>query len=218
MVKSALLISGADKRRYGGLNNDLGNNYLLETDQYPDTTEKSIVLLGIYKPPRQQQRNQPRDDGGVAFIQRGREDSGGLGRDGRGGRSGGTCRGNATTVSTISKEGSDARSNRNGETHCFHCGEEGHWANMCPLLLEEQQSQIQMNIDTKYKGGFMGIQVAMLQGKEPPRNRAYLNNCSTVTSLKTTKYIRNIKTKKKGMQVNFNSGSINTNRETAVLL
>ena len=27
VVKAALLISGADKRRYGGLNNDLGNNY-----------------------------------------------------------------------------------------------------------------------------------------------------------------------------------------------
>ena len=37
-VKAALLISGADKSRYGGLKNDLGKNYLLVTDQYPDTT------------------------------------------------------------------------------------------------------------------------------------------------------------------------------------
>ena len=43
----------------------------------------------------------------------------------------------------------------------------------------------------------MGIQVDMLQGKELPRNRAYLDNCSTVTAFKTAKYIRNIKTKKK---------------------
>ena len=35
-IKAAPLISGADKRRYGGLNNDLGNNYLLGSDQYPD--------------------------------------------------------------------------------------------------------------------------------------------------------------------------------------
>ena len=40
-VKAALLISGANKRRYGGLKNDLGNNYLLGTDQYPDTTDKA---------------------------------------------------------------------------------------------------------------------------------------------------------------------------------
>ena len=106
------------------------------TDHYPDTTEKAIVLLGNYKPPRQQQRHQPRDYGGVALIQRGRGDSGGRGHDDRGGCSGGTNRSNATVVSAISEEGSVARYNRNGETHCFHCGEEGHWANMCPLLLE----------------------------------------------------------------------------------
>ena len=208
VVKSALLISGADKRRYGGLNNDLGNNYLLETDQYPDTTEKSRVIMGNYKPARQQQRHKPRDDGGVALIHRGGGDSGGRGHDARGVRSGGTVRGNATNVSTIREEGSIARSNRNGENHFFHYGEEGHWANKCPLLLEEQQSQIQIiivvedeaadegNEDVKKKGGFMVIQVAMLQGKEIPSNRAYLENCSTFTPFKTSKYIRNIKTKK----------------------
>ena len=187
-VKAALLISGAHKRRYGGLKNELGNNYLLGTYQYPDTTEKTRVLLGNNKPPRQQQRHQPIDDGGVAFIQRGRGGSGGRGRGDIGGHSGGTGRGNATTFSAISEKGSVARSNRNRETHCLLCGYEGHWANMCPLMLEEQQSQLQMNIiidfeaddegdeDTKEKGGFMGIQVAMLQVKEHPRNRSYLDN------------------------------------------
>ena len=137
-VKAALLISGAVKRRYGGLNNDLGNNDLMVADQYPDTTEKGRVLLGKYKPPRQQQHPRPRDDGGVAFIHRGRGDSRGRGRDNRLGCSEGTNKINATVVSAISEEGSVARSNCNGETHCFHCGEEGHWANVCPLLLEEQ--------------------------------------------------------------------------------
>ena len=124
----------------------------------------------------------------------------------------------------MSKEGSVARSNLNGETHCFHCGEEGQWVNMCPLLLEEQQSQLQMNIvvddeasdkrdeNAKGKGGFVGIQVVMLQGKELPSNRAYLDNCSTVIAFKTAKYIRNIKAQKKGMQVNCNAGSIKTTR------
>ena len=56
-VKAALLISGADKLRYVGLNIDPGNNYLMGTYQYPDTTEKARVLLGNYKPPHQQQRH-----------------------------------------------------------------------------------------------------------------------------------------------------------------
>ena len=114
-------------------------------DQYPETTDKARVLLGNYKPPRQQQRHQPIDDGVVTFIQIGRGDSGGRGRNDRVGQSGGTTRSNATVVSAISEEGSVVHSNCNGETHCFHCGEEGHWANVCPLLLKEQQSQLQMN-------------------------------------------------------------------------
>ena len=69
-VKAALLISGAEKRRYEGLKNEQGNNDLLGTDQYPDTTEKARVILGNYKPPHQQKRHQPRYDGGFAFIQR----------------------------------------------------------------------------------------------------------------------------------------------------
>ena len=96
---------------------------------------------------------------------------------------------------------------------------------MCPLLLKEQQSQLQMNIfvdneaseegneDAKEKDGFMGIQVAVLQWKELTRNRAYLDNCSTVTAFKTAKYIHNIMTKKKGIQVNCNAGSIKTNQK-----
>ena len=36
-VKAALLISEADKRRYGRLKEQLANNYRLGTDQYPGT-------------------------------------------------------------------------------------------------------------------------------------------------------------------------------------
>ena len=80
---------------------------------------------------------------------------------------------------------------------------------MCTLLLEEQQSQLQMNIVVDYeaddkgdeyekeKGGFIGIHVAVLQGKEIPSNRAYLDICSTITAFKNAKYIRNIKNKKR---------------------
>ena len=59
----------------------------------------------------------------------------------------------------------------------------------------------------------MEIQVSILQGKELPSNRAYLDNCSTITAFKTAKYIRNIKAQKKGMQVNCNAGSIKANRK-----
>ena len=64
-------------------------------------------------------------------------------------------------------------------------------------IIVENEAANKENEDKKEKGSFMGIQVAMLKGKELPRNRAYLDNCSIVTAFKTAKYIRNIKTKKK---------------------
>jgi len=51
-VKAALLISGADKIRFGRLKDELANNYLLGTDQYPDTFEKAVRILGNYQTSR----------------------------------------------------------------------------------------------------------------------------------------------------------------------
>ena len=51
-VKAALLISGADKRRYGKLKEQLANNYLLGTNQYPNTLEKATRVLGNYQVPK----------------------------------------------------------------------------------------------------------------------------------------------------------------------
>ncbi len=48
-VKVTLIISGAYKRRYGRLKEQLANNYLLGTDQYPDMLEKASRILGNYQ-------------------------------------------------------------------------------------------------------------------------------------------------------------------------
>jgi hypothetical protein len=84
-VKAALLISGADRRRYGVLKDALANNYLLGIDQYPDTYNKAFQVLAIYQVTKTwaPYRASP-DDTGVAFLQRG----GRRGRGGRGGRGG----------------------------------------------------------------------------------------------------------------------------------
>ena len=59
---------------------------------------------------------------------------------------------------------------------------------------------------------FMGMHVAMLQGKGLASNRAYLDNCSTVTAFKDAKYIANLRTTKSGMTVNCNAGAVKTNQ------
>jgi hypothetical protein len=70
LVKAVLLISGAEKRRYGKLKDELANNYLLGTDQYPDTLDKALRILGNYQTTKS---NMPfRGSGpelGLAFIQ-----------------------------------------------------------------------------------------------------------------------------------------------------
>ncbi len=48
-VKAALIISGADKRQYRKLKDELANNYLLGTDQYPNTFDKAARILGNYQ-------------------------------------------------------------------------------------------------------------------------------------------------------------------------
>ncbi len=92
-VKAAMLISGMDKRQYGKLRNELPNNYLLGTDQYPNTFDKAVCILGNYQTSKSSTpfRASP-DNAGVAFLQCGGH--GGLGARGRCGR--GTGRGEGT--------------------------------------------------------------------------------------------------------------------------
>ena len=69
-VTAALLISGADRRKFGKLKDELANNYLLGTDQYPDNLEKTGRILANYKTTRigTPYRGNPNDTG-VAFLQ-----------------------------------------------------------------------------------------------------------------------------------------------------
>ncbi len=103
-VKAVMLISGADKRRYGKLKDKLANNYLLGTNQYPNTFEKAVRILGNYQISRVNSpfRASP-DDTGVAFLQRGS-------RGGRGGRGGHGKGAGGSTGADAGGGGSDAMS------------------------------------------------------------------------------------------------------------
>ncbi len=86
-VKAALLISGADRRRYGGLKDLLANNYLFGSDQYPDTFGKAMCILGTYQTTKVlvPYRAIPNDTG-VEFLQRGGGGGRGAGGGGQAGR------------------------------------------------------------------------------------------------------------------------------------
>jgi hypothetical protein len=148
-VKAALLISGVEKRRYGKLKNKLANNYLLGADQYPDSFDKALRVLGNYQTTRPNipfRGNGP--EAGLAFIQQGGQR--GQGHRGRGGTSG---RGKAPTsggadagvgggdVSTTTRGSGGERAkkiNNCGDSHCYNCGSADHWAYECLQLTNEQ--------------------------------------------------------------------------------
>ena len=229
-VKAALLISGADKRRYGKLKDELANNYLLGTNQYPDTLDKAVCILSNYQTTKS---NMPfrgsRPESGLAFIQRG-----GRGGRGHGGCGRGTGRGEIMTggganagggggdVSTMTGgSGGDGatRTNSCGDSHCYNCGGTDHRAYECPQLSNEQQ--LHMNIEgneeaeEEHEGQSQGHQllnVTLAQGGALPDNRAYLDGCSTVTAFKTDKYLKEIRTVRGGIKINCNAGAVSTNQ------
>jgi hypothetical protein len=194
-VKAALLISGAEKRKYGRLKHELANNYLLGTDQYPDTFDKALRILGNYQTMRP---NMPfRGNGpkaGLAFIQRGGRR--GQGRGGRGGtlgqsktpKSGGANTGGGGGDVSMTTGGSGGerakKTNNRRDSHCYNCGSADHWAYEFPQLINKQQAQLHMNLEgnkdveeQEHQEGNQLLNVAMVQGGALPDNRAYLDGC-----------------------------------------
>jgi hypothetical protein len=69
-VKAALLINGADRRKFGKLKDELANDYLLGSDKYPDTLEKAGRILSNYQSTNTQIPYRGNlNDTGVAFLQ-----------------------------------------------------------------------------------------------------------------------------------------------------
>jgi hypothetical protein len=222
-VKAALLISGADRRKYGKLKDELANNYLLGTDQYPDTFEKALRILGNYQTATNSLPYRPNpNDTGVAFLQRGGRGGRGAGRGGQGrgddksGSTGSGATGDDVSTMTGRTGGGESKTNSKGESHCFNCGSPSHWAYKCPQLSNEQQAQLHMNVEAQEQGvkeqeaqeGHRLLHMTLAQGGELPDDRAYLDGCSTVTAFKSDKHLKNIKTVKGGVKINCNAGTV----------
>ena len=169
-VKAALLISGADKMRFGQLKDELANIYLLGMDQYPDTYEMAMRILGNYQTNRPSRPYQgDGTESGLAFIQRGGR---GHGHGGRGGGAGcgmptkegadasaEEARSTATTSTATTgssdqaSTGGGKRVNQAGDSHCYNCGKMDHWVYKCPDLTAEQQAQLHMHIEAEGNEG-----------------------------------------------------------------
>ncbi len=164
------------------------------------------------------------NDTGVAFLQRG----------GRGGRGAGWGRqagcgdktkvggngGNSNNMSTITGRTGEnsAKTNSKGESHCFNCGGATHWAYKCPQLSGERQAQLHMNLDAQEEAkgqpaedGHQLLHVSLMQDRDLPDNRAYLDGCWTVTAFKNKRFLEEIRTVEGGIKINCNAGAVVTN-------
>ncbi len=207
----------------------LANNYLLGMDQYPDTLEKASRILGNY----QVAKGSPFGDqritnkkGGLAFIQLGaRAGRGCRGQGpqtaGRQAGAGDTAAGreDAASVGRSTQPSERVRTNNAGDSHCYHCGGEDHWANKCPELAEEQQAQLHTTLEGS-KEDELGAQTAhqffhasMVQEEELPDCRAYLDGCLMVTAFKNKKHLSNIRTVACGIKINYNARNLKTNQQ-----
>ncbi len=220
----ALPISGTDKRRFGRLTDEHANNYLVGTDQYPNTYEKELRILGNYQSTKNgMPYHASPSSRGVAFLQRG---GGQGGRAGRGGQVKGPAkkdesvgRDASNKVSTMMGQSNKGlRINSKGESYCFHCGTADHWAYECPGLSGEQQDQLHMTLQGEREGedagqeeGHQLLNVALMQGGALPDNQAYLDGCSTVMAFKSRKYLKGVKTLAHGIRINCNARAVRTN-------
>jgi hypothetical protein len=111
------------------------------------------------------------------------------------------------------------QTNSAGDSHCYHCGGEDHWANKCPELVEEQQAQLHMMVEAskeekqEAQTAHQFFHTCMMQGEELLDWQAYLDGCLTVTAFKSKKYLSNIHTVKCGVKINCNAGTMKTNQQ-----
>jgi hypothetical protein len=103
-MMSMMMLSGADKKRYGKLLEDLNNNYLAGTDNYPSDVDSTVTLLSHYQ--------DYQSNGG-----RNKVDSDGDGR--------------VETSFAQHKKKEKQKDKQKFRIQCWTCGEYGHMARDC---------------------------------------------------------------------------------------
>jgi hypothetical protein len=130
-MAACMIVSEASRAKFSSLKADLNNDYLKGVDNYPPTIEGAHNLLENYEPPPNYAPPPPRYPSyapGLAMAHK-NEDSGGAdtgaGKDppDSGGRKKRTGR-----------PAGKKKMNSRGESRCFNCSEEDHWASQCPQL------------------------------------------------------------------------------------
>jgi hypothetical protein len=63
---AALMLSGANREKYGELNQSVADNYVTGTSEYPESPEVVLHILSVYTPPPRWNRHIKQEGGGGA--------------------------------------------------------------------------------------------------------------------------------------------------------
>jgi hypothetical protein len=110
---ACLMLSGADNKRYARIETDLENKMTFETHKYSRTRDETVALLNNYH---------------VGTNTRHKEVPGNRPREELAFIQGG--------------KQTKKKTNKDGQSECFHCGNDNHWAYECLELPYEKKAEL----------------------------------------------------------------------------
>ena len=119
------LLMGANRERYESLRMKIKDDMIGNMDTYPKTREAALLRINNWNGPLmgfgRSAAPANEREHGLAFAQTG--DSG----------------------------GGDKKTNKNGESNCFHCGKDDHWVADCPDLTPEEKKELEKDTEKRSK-------------------------------------------------------------------
>ena len=203
-IKAAFMLSGANNSKYGALKDTLENAYTLGDDKYPRDMEQTLGQLNNYIGPRQARHNQPYPHGGGS-----NDDEDGvqcLQADGDKDASKSDAKEGAVMAQAKTKtEGKEEKTNKQGESGCYHCGDTSHWIMNCSKLTEAKKGQLFLQLD--------GAMVSQVYNGDHTktgglvRTRLYLDTCTTDDQMANPAYLTGVHKADKPLRLHTNAGT-----------
>jgi hypothetical protein len=198
---ACLVLSEADNKRYARIETDLENKITFGTDSYyPRTRDETVALLNNYHVGTNNKYTEAQGN-------RPREELAFI----QGGKQ------------------TEKKTHKDGQSDCFHCGKDDHWAYECPELPDEKKAKLQALRD---KGGRAHRQVgqevdgwdsdsvisllinntAIKERHQLCRWKIYLDGCSTYITIFNKDLLTDVTKGRAYMVGHCNAGTTKTNK------
>ena len=202
-IKAAYMISGANNSKFKELKNSLENDYIKGQDNYPRDMEQALGMLnhfrpnyyGNYRAPRDRD-DREKDKDGIQCLQGNKEEEG-----------------ETDGAQMMQKKDTKAekRVNSKGESNCYNCGEDGHWASDCPQLDKDQRGGLFLMDGATISQVRDGESAVKTGGVK--KNYLYADTRSTNDFMVNPAYLTGVHTVKEPLRIHTNAGSCITSKQ-----